>query len=135
MKYDLKILLETAKDIAKNSYSPYSNFRVGSALITKNGNIYKGVNVENRSYGATICAERNSIYQAICNSEKEFLAIAIIGLDSDEILTPCGICRQVISEFGLDIDIIMANKNMEYNIVKIKELLPFDSLQGLKFKF
>ncbi len=134
MKYKPEELLKIAKESAKNSYSPYSNFRVGSAILTKNGNIYTGVNIENRSYGATICAERSAISTSISNGEKEFIAIAIVGVDSEEILPPCGICRQIISEFGLDIDIIMANKDMKYTILKIKELLPFDSLQNLKFK-
>lgn len=135
MDYNPEKLLKIAKNIAINSYSPYSNFRVGSALLTKNGKIYKGVNVENRSYGATICAERNVISQAVSNGEKEFIAIAIISLDSEKILPPCGICRQVISEFGFNIDIIMANKEMQYVIARIEDLLPFDSLHDLKNNF
>ncbi|HOJ64288.1 MAG TPA: cytidine deaminase [Spirochaetota bacterium] len=132
MKYNVKELLKLAKDIANNSYSPYSHFRVGSVILTKNGNIYKGVNVENRSYGATICAERSAISSALTNGENQFIAIAIVGLDSEEILPPCGICRQIISEFGKDIDVIMANKYLKYKIVKISKLLPFDSLHNLK---
>ena len=132
MSNKIKKLLNIAKEKALNSYSPYSKFRVGCAILTKSNNIYTGVNVENRSYGATICAERSAISSAISNGEKDFLIIAIIGLDTEEILSPCGICRQVISEFGNDTQIVMANKKMEYKIISIKELLPFDSLQDLK---
>lgn len=132
MRYNIKELLNIARDVANNSYSPYSKFRVGASILTKKGNIYKGTNVENRSYGATICAERGAISSAISSGENEFIAIAIIGLDSEEILPPCGICRQIISEFGSNIDIIMANKDMKYKIKKIKDLLPDDSLHNLK---
>ena len=129
---DVKILLEKAKKSAENSYSPYSNFRVGASVLTSEGKIFTGTNVENRSYGATICAERVAITKAVSEGYKKFKAICIVSPDSIELLPPCGICRQFITEFGRDIEIIMSNKNLEYKIVNIKDLLPYDSLFNLK---
>ncbi len=96
---DNKKLLTMAKEVMKNSYAPYSNFSVGSAIQMKSGKIYTGCNVENASYGATNCAERTAIFKAISEGEKEeIVAIAIVS--SGKIVTyPCGVCRQVISEF------------------------------------
>jgi len=129
---DVNLLLNEAKKAAGFSYSPYSHFRVGCALLAKDGKIYHGTNVENRSFGGTICAERVAITKAVSEGSKEFSAICVIGLDSSELLPPCGICRQFISEFGTDITVIMANKRMEHKIMNISELLPYDSLFDLK---
>ena len=118
----IKMLLEKAKKTAENSYSPYSNFRVGSSVLTIEGKIFTGTNIENKSYGTTICAERAAISKAISEGYKNFKAICIVGLDSTKFLPPCGICRQFIAEFGNNIEIIMANKNLEYKIVSIKKL-------------
>lgn len=131
---DVKILLEEAKKTAQNSYSPYSKFKVGASLLTIDGKIFTGTNVENRSYGATICAERAAISKAVSEGYNNFKAICIVGLNTNKILSPCGICRQVITEFGNNIDVIMANKKLDYKIVKIKELVPYDSLFELKNK-
>lgn len=128
---DVVMLVEVAAQAGLNSYSPYSSFRVGAALLSKDGKIFTGTNVENRSYGATICAERTAIVKAVSEGVKDYSALAVIGLDSAEILPPCGICRQFISEFGSGITVIMANKNMEYKIAPIDELYPFDSLRDL----
>jgi cytidine deaminase len=126
--------LNAAAEAAKKSYSPYSKFRVGAALLTKSGVIFTGTNVENRSYGGTICAERTAICKAVSEGYLDFQAIAIIGLDSDKILPPCGICRQFISEFGKDIVVIMANNKKEFMEVDIGNLVPYDSLFELKDK-
>ena len=131
---EIKNLLEKAKKAAEKSYSPYSNFRVGSSVLTTEGKIFTGTNIENRSYGGTICAERVAVSKAISEGYKKIKAICIVGLDSLEILPPCGICRQFITEFGREIKVIMANKNLEYKIVLSKELLPYDSLFDLKNK-
>lgn len=114
-----------------NCYSVYSKFRVVAALITKNS-VYYGVNVENRSFGLTNCAERSAIFSAISNGDKDFIAILIYSPDYDKPLPPCGACRQVISEFSKDLPIIMLSKNFSYNIMTIDRLLPEDSLCNLK---
>ncbi|HNZ25643.1 MAG TPA: cytidine deaminase [Spirochaetota bacterium] len=128
---DIINLITTASQAALNSYSPYSLFRVGAALLAKDGRIFTGTNVENRSFGGTICAERTAIVKAVSEGVKDYSALAVIGLDSAEILPPCGICRQFISEFGSDVTIIMANKSMEYEILSIGALYPYDSLRDL----
>lgn len=121
-KYDVATLINMAVKVSENAYCPYSNFKVGAALLTANGNIYTGVNCENSSYPSGICAERAAISAAISAGERRFIAIAIVGGDSP--ITPCGICRQVISEFG-DIDIICSSLNGEnYEITNISDLLP-----------
>lgn len=114
-------LLEMAKEAQKNAYVPYSNFRVGAAVLTKSDKVYTGCNVEIASYGATNCAERTAIYKAVSEGEKEFKAIAIVG--DHETTYPCGICRQVIVEFGKDIDIIILDQG-EMKVLTIDDLLP-----------
>jgi len=113
-----KDLVELAIKAKENAYVPYSNFRVGAALLTKNGKVYTGCNIENASYGATNCAERTAIFKAVSEGEREFEAIAI-NADTDDMTFPCGICRQAIIEFSRDI-----NKNGEYKEYSIGELLP-----------
>jgi cytidine deaminase len=117
-------LLELAVKVKKNAYVPYSNFRVGAALVTENGSAYTGVNIENASYGATNCAERTAVFKAVSEGEKKIKAIAISS-DSDEFIYPCGICRQVLSEFGdADMKVVCSKKNGEYVVHTLKELLP-----------
>ena len=125
-KKDLFIL---AKEAMKNSYAPYSNYNVGAVLICKNGNIYKGCNVENASYSLTNCAERTALFSAIANGEKEFDSILIIGGkngDLNDYAMPCGACRQALSEF-CDNDFIVYVARNENDIIEflLKELLPF----------
>jgi len=119
MKYEE--LMKVAREAQKMAYVPYSNFRVGAALLTKNGKVFTGCNVEIASLGATNCAERTAIFKAVSEGETEYKAIAITG-DSD-LTFPCGICRQVIVEFGDDIDIIVDGKD-GLVISNISELLP-----------
>ncbi len=114
-------LMEVAREAKKMAYVPYSNFRVGAALLTKNEKVFTGCNVEIASLGATNCAERTAIFKAVSEGETEYKAIAITG-DSDSTF-PCGICRQVIVEFGDDIDIIVDGKD-GLVITNISELLP-----------
>lgn len=114
-------LMEIAREAKKMAYVPYSDFRVGAALLTKNGKVFTGCNVEIASLGATNCAERTAIFKAVSEGETEYKAIAITG-DSD-LTFPCGICRQVIVEFGDDIDIIVDGKD-GLVISNINELLP-----------
>lgn len=117
-----KELVEKAYEAMEFSYSPYSNFKVGAALLTESGKVYTGCNVEIASFGATNCAERTAIFKAISEGEKNYKAIAVVS-SSNDYTYPCGICRQVIVEFGLDIDIIVA-KGYDYEVFKISELLP-----------
>lgn len=120
-----KRLTALAKKAKKMSYSPYSNFRVGAALLTKDGIVYSGANIENASYGLTICAERTAAFAAKLAGVNEFSAIAITS-DSNDFIPPCGACRQVLLELcGKDLDVIITNGNDDQKIFKIKELIPF----------
>lgn len=117
-------LILNAKEAQKLSYSPYSNVTVGAALLTKSNKIYTGANIENSSYGATVCAERVAIFNAILNNEKDFKALAITS-NLEDFTFPCGLCLQVISEFSKDMIIIITNKNGKSIEKKINELLPY----------
>ena len=101
MNIDFQELMNNAKEAAKNSYSPFSRFAVGAAVITPSGKIYRGCNVENSSFGLTNCAERTAIFKAVSEGEKEILAVAIYSPNSDSCY-PCGACRQVLYEFQGD---------------------------------
>ena len=126
-----KELVEKAYEAMEFAYTPYSKFNVGAALLTKSGKVYTGCNVEIASLGATNCAERTAIFKAISEGEKEYTAIAVVS-SSKDFTYPCGICRQVIVEFGKDIDIIVA-KDYDYEVYKIDELLPH-SFTGIDIK-
>jgi cytidine deaminase len=116
-------LVKLAKIAMENAYVPYSHFRVGAALLADNDKVYTGCNIENSAYGATNCAERTAIFKAVSEGIKNFKAIAIIS-DSDNYTYPCGICRQVMSEFGNNIEVIVANNKGEYRVHKFSEILP-----------
>lgn len=120
---DYKILLKLAQEAKYRAYAPYSGFRVGAALLTSTGKIYTGCNVECASYAATSCAERTAIVKAVSEGELSFKAIAIAS-DAKNSTFPCGICRQVIVEFGEDIDIIVGTCETDLQIFNIRELLP-----------
>lgn len=123
MKYDE--LLKLAKEASEKAYVRYSNFPVGACLLTKSGKTYQGCNIENASYGLTVCAERNAIANAIINGETEFEAIAIYAAKMEDCL-PCGACRQVILEFGHENDIKIITSTKEgYNVRTINEIIPF----------
>ncbi|MDD5020962.1 MAG: cytidine deaminase [Endomicrobiaceae bacterium] len=115
-------LLNIAKEASKTSYSPYSKFKVGCAVLCDNGEIYFGTNIENASYGLTICAERVAIFNAVSNGVKKIKAVAVYTDKKD--ITPCGACRQVIFEFSKDADIIYNSKNNKIKVTNIKSLLP-----------
>ena len=119
-------LADLAKEIAKKAHAPYSNFRVGAALITDSGNIYTGCNIENASYPATICAEDVAVFKAISEGETKIntLAVACIDAESDTAIFPCGISRQRMSEFDTE-NVIVVN-NDGYKKYKFSEILPFD---------
>jgi len=123
VKKDYEKLIKEAEKARKRAYTPYSKFKVGAAVLSANGEIFNGCNIENASFGMSVCAERVAIFKAISEGSTKFEAIAVIG-DTDKPCSPCGACRQVISEFGEDIPLIMANLKGDVNIKKIKELLP-----------
>ncbi|MBI3585124.1 MAG: cytidine deaminase [Nitrospinae bacterium] len=115
-------LIAEAKMAREKAYAPYSNFKVGAAVLTTDGKIFTGCNVENSSYGLTICAERAAIFNAVSSGYKKFTKIAVV-TDSEPSASPCGACRQVMFEFGDDIEVIMANLKGDIKIMKINELL------------
>ena len=120
-------LVAKAIEARKLSYSPYSNFKVGAALLCKDGKIFLGANVENSSYPLCMCAERNALYNAMMNGYKksDFISLAIAA-DTDEPCSPCGACRQVISElFPREGEIVLANLKGDIKSSNIEELLPF----------
>ena len=121
---EYKLLMDKAKEASKNSYSKYSKFAVGACVLSGSGKMYSGCNVENSSYGLTICAERCAIFKAISEGEKEIKAVAIYSPNQDN-CAPCGACRQVIYEFAPDgkADVI-TEKDNELVINDIKKLLP-----------
>lgn len=123
IKQDVQQLIECAIEARQQSYSPYSNFAVGAALLCEDGTIYKGCNIENASYGLTNCAERTAIFKAISEGHRKFKALAVVA-DTERPCAPCGACRQVMKEFKIP-TIIMANLMGHMEIVSIEDLLPF----------
>ena len=128
-KEDISRLYEAAVAARKNSYSPYSNFKVGAALLAKNGQIYKGCNIENAGYTPSNCAERTAFFKAVSEGVKEFEAIAVVGGQNGvltELTAPCGVCRQVMMEFcdPKTFQIILAVDKNTYKIMTLEELLP-----------
>ena len=122
-------LIDTAIEQLKFSYTPYSNFKVGAALLTKSGKIYTGCNIENASYTPTNCAERTAFFKAVSEGERSFAAIAIVAgpENGDLVLTaPCGVCRQVMMEFcnPKTFQIILAVDKERYEIYTLEELMP-----------
>jgi cytidine deaminase len=116
-------LIAAARKVRENAYAPYSGFGVGAALLAGDGQIYTGCNVENISYGLTICAERAAIANAVAAGQRVFKAIAIIA-GTEDCCSPCGACRQVLVEFGPDIEVYLVNLRGEYIMYTAAELLP-----------
>jgi cytidine deaminase len=121
---DYKNLAESAVKAKQNALPKYSNFYVGAAVLCSNGKVYLGCNVESSSYSLTICAERNAIFKAISEGERNFKALAVAA-DTEDFISPCGACRQVISDLCGEIDIVLVNSEGKYIIKKTSELLPF----------
>jgi cytidine deaminase len=117
-------LIAAAKKAKSHSYSPYSKFRVGAALLTQQRQIISGCNIESSSYSLTICAERTAIFKALSVKRFHFKAIAI-ATDSPEFISPCGACRQVLKDLAGNIDVIMTTRHGDVAIVKLDSLLPF----------
>ncbi len=121
-------LIKKAKKAAENSYSPYSGYTVGAALLTKDGRVFTGCNIENAAYSPTNCAERTAVFKAVSEGVREFEKIAVVGgyrLDFKDYFAPCGVCRQVLREFCDEDFVILLGKNAdEYKRLTLKELLP-----------
>lgn len=119
-----KELLECAKKAMQYAYTPYSNFKVGAAILMKSGKVYTGCNIENASYGATNCAERTAIFKAVSEGETEIVTIAIVSSGGD-FTYPCGICRQVIAEFMKEGEFIFENGNGEIQVIPLEKMFPY----------
>lgn len=123
-----KELYALAKNAMNNSYSPYSNCKVGAALLCKNGKVFTGTNIENAAFGPTVCAERVAIFKAVSEGEKDFSKIAVVGGKDgviNGIFAPCGVCRQVLREFCADDFVILLGETEDiFKTVTLKELLP-----------
>lgn len=125
MDTDYKLLMDTAKEASRNSYSPFSKFAVGAGVLASSGKIYSGCNIENSSFGMTICAERCAIFKAVSEGEKEITAVAIYSPNRDSCY-PCGACRQVMFEFQGDKEVkIITEKDGCLSISKMSDILPF----------
>jgi len=132
-KEQMDALFAEARKIAEMAYAPYSKFRVGAALLCEDGSVVTGVNVENRSFGLTTCAERNAMTSAICLGKRSFRALAISTPDSVEPVGPCGACRQVLSEFmPADTPVRFAGSGGKQVNTTMGGLLPLDSLHELR---
>ena len=118
-----KEIIKIAERMLSRSYAPYSGFCVGAAILGKNGAVYTGCNVESASYGATVCAERSAVCAAVADGCREFDTVAVIS-SGDDYCSPCGICRQMIFEFGVNIRVLCAKSPDDYKEFSISELLP-----------
>ena len=118
---DYEDLIAKAMEAREKAHAPYSHFAVGAALLARSGRVYTGCNVENASYGLSICAERTAVFKAVSEGERDFEAIAVV---TEKGVTPCGACRQVLLEFGEDIQVIAADETGGYRIFDLQELLP-----------
>ena len=116
-------LLNAALSARERAYAPYSKFLVGAAVLAKSGKIYTGCNIENASYGLTVCAERNALFSAVGAGEREFNALCVVG-DTEAPISPCGACRQVMAEFKVPC-IILANLKGDVTEYTLEELLPY----------
>ena len=124
-RQDRSTLIKAAFSARENSYSPYSHFRVGAALLCENGKVYTGCNIENRAYGPTNCAERTAFFKAVSEGENSFSAIAIVGGEKEPVWCyPCGVCRQVMAEFcGPEFEILLTD-GAALTVATLGELLP-----------
>jgi cytidine deaminase len=117
-------LYDAAVKVRANSCSPYSGFKVGAAILCGNGKIYPGCNIESSSFGLTMCAERNALSNALCSGEKKFAAILIVA-DTEQPVSPCGACRQLIFDYAPGITVIMTNLKNDVMEMKIEDLLKY----------
>lgn len=118
-----EVLIEAARQARERAVAPYSRFKVGAAIETADGHIVTGCNVENASYGLTVCAERVAMFKALSEGHRHFVRIAVVA-DTQEPTSPCGACRQVLWEFGPDLEVILANLDTITGRHQMRELLP-----------
>lgn len=123
MSEDLQKLIESAKKAREKAYAPFSSFKVGAALQADSGGIFTGCNIENASYGLTMCAERVAIFKALSEGSRHFTHLVIVG-DTEDLTPPCGACRQIIWEFCGDIPVTFANLQGKNETLQMKEILP-----------
>lgn len=116
-------LLERAREARTGAYAPYSRFRVGAALLCRDGSVYTGANIENASYSVTCCAERVALYKAVSAGETDFTAIAVTS-DASAPTYPCGVCRQALAEFSPRMDVIAADSELNFQTTTLDALLP-----------
>ena len=116
-------LVERALEMRRFSYAPYSHFRVGAALECEDGSVYTGCNVENAAYGSSLCAERTALVKAVSEGRRRLVRLAVVG-NSTEPCWPCGACRQMLREFGADLEVLAANREGAYVAISLEELLP-----------
>lgn len=124
MPTEWKVLFDEALAVRDNAYAPYSNFKVGAALLTTEGEIFTGCNVENASYGLTVCAERNALFHAVAEGKKE-VEVLLITAEGEKPVSPCGACRQVMAEFSVK-QVIMTDTEGNWYLCPLQELLPFE---------
>ncbi len=122
-------LLAFAREAQDRSYSPYSGFRVGAAVIADDGEIFQGTNIENASYGVTLCAERAAVAACVMSGRKEIAAVAVVG-DSEAPTTPCGACRQFLAEFDPQMRVVMGGRTDAVMVMRLDELLPEAFVRG-----
>lgn len=126
---DIKELIRQAVNAREYAYAPYSGFKVGAALLCRNGNVYTGCNIENAAYTPTNCGERTAFFKAVSEGEREFTRIAIVGGKDGEMSapSPCGVCLQVIAEFceAEEFEVVMAESEEDYTVKRLIELLPY----------
>lgn len=122
-KIDARRLVRAAQEARRRAYAPYSKFRVGAALQTESGRIYTGCNVENASFGLSLCAERNALARAVADGQRKVVAIAIYA-GTVQPISPCGACRQVLAEFNPKMKVIMAGRRGTFLSVGLESLLP-----------
>jgi len=123
MDFPVEKLLNLARAAREMAYAPYSGFPVGAALLTARGQVYKGCNVENASYGLTICAERVALFKAVSEGERDFAALAVVA-GTEKHCVPCGACLQVLAEFNPQLTVFMGNSRGEYREKRVADLLP-----------
>ena len=118
-----KELLQLAFEASKHSYSPYSKIKVGAALLTSSGKMYTGCNIESGSFGLTCCAERVAVFKAVSEGERRFLKMAVV-TSRETFITPCGSCRQVMAEWGNELELILGNCNGHMEVTTLERLFP-----------
>ncbi|MEW6424469.1 MAG: cytidine deaminase [Bacillota bacterium] len=123
MDFPVEKLLNLARAAREMAYAPYSGFPVGAALLTTRGQVYKGCNVENASYGLTVCAERVALFKAVSEGERDFAALAVVA-GTEKQCVPCGACLQVLAEFNPQLTVFMGNSRGEYREKRVADLLP-----------